>query len=170
MKANFLPHPKHLSALIEEAYISFLQNSPGDLLARLALTLCLGIRISWAAKANWHCQTLLTIEFVETVGSFAEPHWDDWEPDIGLIDYVPTSSQTPPFTIEDCLEHWHITIAPFHNSSDGSEHLRRTQFQNLVDSKPGVRLLAVATLRARIDEDVRTKFNDIAEQWLYVHS
>ena len=170
MKANSLPPPEHLSALIEEAYISFLQNSPGDLLARLSLTLCLGIRIGWAAKRKRHCQTLLTIEFVETVGSFVEPHWDDWEPDIGLIDYVPASNQTPPLTIENCLERWHTALPTTHNGSEGSEEVRRTQFQMLVGSTPGLRLLAVATLRARIDEDVRTKFYDIADQWLYVQS
>lgn len=167
MNVNSLVQPEDLSIIVEEAYIKFLQTAPGDVLARLLLTLSLGIRISCVSTSIVPPEKMLVVGFVETVGNFAKPSWDDWEPDIGLADYVPESSEMPLLSIDEYLERWHVNLPTFLNGTDNLDDFRRTQFENVVASSPGLRILANKTLEARIDDGVRKKLYEICDRWLY---
>lgn len=165
---NQLPHAAVISILLEDAYRAFLQNAPADLLAKLTLKLCLGIRIRRAAKATCVQDGVLTISFVRTKGDFKKPNWDDWEPDRGLIDYVPDSEVIQRLSFGECLARWHVGLPDFSSCAEGKNDSRQVkQLQHMITANPGVRRLAIARLEARIDDGVKQGFFDIAETWLY---
>lgn len=169
VKTELPPHPAELSITLEEAYLRFLHHAPGDVLARLLLTLSLGIRIAWITAFKVPPRKALVVEFVETVGNFAKQSWDDWEPDRGLAHYVPDGDQSPLLSIDQYCEHWRVSLPTDLVSADGKQDFRRVQFERLIANTPCLRVLAISTLGARVDASARKKFFEIADEWLYCY-